>query len=70
VTPSPGPREVMRLNTYQLITDEWRRQGVEIVEDGDHVIELRKDGQVIARFSQTGVTLEELQAVLEEHQQN
>jgi hypothetical protein len=43
-----------------LITEVWRGQGYELREDGDHVLELRKDGQVLARFSQTGVEVENI----------
>ena len=50
---------------YNLITKEWREQGVDLREEGDHILELRKDGQVIARFSQTGV---EISNVLKEVQ--
>jgi len=42
----------------KIITPEWARQGLSVHEDGDHILELRKDGQVIARFSQTGVDIE------------
>ncbi len=44
----------------QLIMKDWARQGLSVHEDGDHVLELRKDGKVIARFSQTGVTIENI----------
>jgi len=42
------------------ITEEWRRQGLSLCEDGDHVLELRQHGKVIARFSQTGTTPENI----------
>lgn len=42
---------------YNLITKEWREQGIEVRHDGNEVLELRKDGQVIARSSQTGVEI-------------
>ena len=43
-----------------LITKEWRQQGVSLREPDDHVVELVKDGQVVARFSQTGVTIDNI----------
>jgi hypothetical protein len=54
------------LNQNQYITDEFRAQGLDLREDGDHILELRKDGKVIARFSQTGVTVENLLKISEE----
>jgi len=48
----------MSKNNY--ITEEWRRQGLSLTEDGDHVLELRHHGEVIARFSQTGATPENI----------
>ena len=43
-----------------LITKEWKQQGVELREPDDHVVELLKDGKLIARFSQTGVSIENI----------
>jgi len=43
-----------------LITKEWKQQGVELREPDDHILELRKDGKLIARFSQTGVSIENI----------
>jgi len=40
------------------ISTEWKQQGFDVREEGDHILELRKDGKVVARFSQTGVELE------------
>ena len=48
------------MNQEQYITEEWRQQGVELREDGDHILELRKDGKVIARFSQSGATIDNI----------
>ena len=42
------------------ITERWKAQGVVLKEIGDHELELLKDGQVVARFSQTGVRIENL----------
>jgi len=48
------------LNQEQYITEQWREQGVEVRHDGNEVLELRKEGKVIARFSQTGVELDNI----------
>ena len=48
------------------ITEEWKQQGIDIREEGDHILELLKDGKVIARFSQTGVTPENILKVAQE----
>ena len=42
------------------ITEEWKQQGIDIREEGDHILELLKDGKVIARFSQTGVKVDNI----------
>ena len=39
-----------------------------VIHDGNEVLELRKDGQVIARISQTGVTPENILKVSRENQ--
>lgn len=46
------------------ITEEWRRQGVSLHEVGDHVLELRHQGQLIARFSQTGARVENIVRII------
>jgi hypothetical protein len=57
----PAPAEEWKLNSNNnLITEEFRAQGLSVKEDGDHILELRKEGKVIARFSQTGVTLDNI----------
>ena len=53
-------REVKELIEPNCITEEWRQQGLSLHEPDDHVLELRLDKKVIARFSQTGVTLENI----------
>jgi len=47
-------------------TEEWKKLGIDVREDGDHILELLKDGKVIARFSQTGVTPENILKVAQE----
>ena len=37
---------------------EWREQGVDVRENGDHILEIWKDGQRVASFSQTGVKID------------
>ena len=53
-----------RLLLY-LETPDGRK--VHIREIDDHVIELEVEGQVIARFSQTGVTIENILKQVNEH---
>ena len=53
VTP-PERREML-----QYITEQWGKQ-VELREIGDHLLELILEGQVVARFSQTGVKVENI----------
>jgi len=48
----------LKLNNH--ITEEWRRQGLSLNEPDDHVLELRHHGEVKARFSQTGATVENI----------
>ena len=42
------------------ITEEWRREDIELREVGDHIVELYKEGNFIARFSQTGVVIDNI----------
>ena len=44
------------MNNQSAILKEWQDQGVELKELDDHILELYKDGILIARFSSTGVT--------------
>ena len=53
------------MNETYYITPEWRLQGFTVREDQDHIVELRKDGEVVARFSQTGVTVENIVTEIE-----
>jgi hypothetical protein len=62
---TPAERSSNLINS-DCITKEWRLQGLKLREDGDHIVELREGNQVLARFSQTGVTVENLLKVTEE----
>ena len=42
-----------------ILSPEARREGFSVTED-DHTLMLRKDGQVIARFSATGVKVDNI----------
>jgi hypothetical protein len=42
------------------ITEEWKAQGIELREVDDHIVELYKEGNYIARFSQTGVKVDNI----------
>ena len=52
-----GIEELLKAN---YITEEWKQQGLSLREEGDHILELLKDGKVIARFSQTGVKVDNI----------
>lgn len=43
-----------------ILSPEAVEQGFSTRENGDHILELLKDGQVIAKFSQTGVQIENI----------
>ena len=57
----------MQINKQLIITPEWTQQGIELREPDDHILELYKDGILIARFSQTGVTLDAIKKEIEDH---
>jgi hypothetical protein len=44
----------------------WEQQGLSLHEPDDHILELRQHGKVIARFSQTGVTIENIMEVVKQ----
>lgn len=46
------------MNKGTVIAEEWREQGIELKESDDHVLELYKGGTLLARFTQTGITLD------------
>jgi hypothetical protein len=48
------------LNKSNYITKGWREQGIDVRHEGNEVLALLKDGQVIARFSQTGVEIDNI----------
>ena len=41
-----------------ILTKEARLKGLSLVEPDDDILELRQNNKVIARFSQTGVVIE------------
>ena len=51
----------------QVVAPEWAQQGIELKEPDDHILELYKDGILIARFSQTGVTLDAIKKEIEDY---
>ena len=46
------------MNKDLLIAPAFHRQGIQLKEPDDHILELYINGQLLARFSQTGVTLD------------
>ena len=63
---APGSKGLIN---NQYITEEWRVQGLSLHEEGDHILELRHQGQVLARFSQTGTTVENILKVAQKAMQ-
>ncbi len=55
------------MNKDLLIDPIFHREGVELKEPDDHILELYKDGILIARFSQTGVTLDAIKKEIEDY---
>ena len=53
-------RGVKELIDPNYISSEWRQQGLSLKEEDDHILALCQHGEVIARFSQTGVTPENI----------
>ena len=43
-----------------ILSPEAVKQGLSVRASDDHILELLKDGEVIARFSQTGVTIDNI----------
>lgn len=51
----------------EILSPEARRNGYTLNEPDDHVLELIYQGKVVARFSQTGVTIDNVLAVVKEN---
>ena len=54
------------LNLNNLITKEYRMQGLSLHEVGDRILELRLNGEILHRFPQTGVEPENILKVSEQ----
>ena len=50
-----------------IILPEYRQQGFHLRESDDHILELYKDGRLIATFSQTGITLGDIRKVIADY---
>lgn len=48
-------------NLNDILTPERVREGWSVREPDDHILELLYKGEVKARFSQTGITIENLE---------
>ena len=58
-------------NKHRILTDEAIASGLELVDlDSDHVLALVMKGQVIAKFSQTGVDIEQLKVEIDKQYKN
>lgn len=63
----PLPRRIMLQDHYtrqtgyeSMLSPEATQQGLSMGAPDDHILELLKDGKVIARYSQTGVTIDNI----------
>jgi len=48
------------MDISNVLTHEARNQGFSLNEPDDHILELRQHGKVIAKFSQTGVQVDNI----------
>lgn len=46
------------MHISDILTKEAQQRGLSLEEPDDHVLELRQHGKVIAKFSQTGVEVD------------
>jgi len=61
------PKEEMNMDNSNIktgnesiLSPEAIREGFSVTAPDDHILELRKGGNVIARFSQSGVTIDNI----------
>ena len=52
------------MNPNNAITEEYQSQGLSLHEIGDHILELRKGDDILARFTQTGIEVDNLLKVI------
>ena len=58
----------MRSETLQqALTQEQRDAGLYLEEPDDHILELKRDDQVVARFSQVGASKGSIQRKAQKH---
>lgn len=50
-----------------FILPEYRQQGIHLRDAHDRILELYKNGQLIATFSQTGVTLGQIRKAIADY---
>ena len=48
------------MDVSDILTQEAQQQGLSLEEPDDHILELRQHSKVIARFSQTGVEVDNI----------
>jgi len=56
------------MDKQTVIAKQWTQQGIELKEPDDHILELYKHGQLLARFSQTGVTLHDIKREIADYE--
>ncbi|MCJ7828315.1 MAG: hypothetical protein MUP81_01055 [Dehalococcoidia bacterium] len=50
----------MSILTSSILNEEAIKKGLRVKEDGDHITELWQGNNLLARFPQTGVTIENI----------
>jgi len=58
------------MDISNVLTKEARDQGLTLNEPDDHILNLLYHGEVVARFSQTGVTLHNILEEVQEVSKN
>lgn len=56
----------MNQDISYVLSKEARQQGFSLLEPGDHILELLHAGKVIAKFSQTGVEVNNILKVTQQ----
>jgi len=58
------------MDINNVLTKEARDQGLTLNESDDHILNLLSHGEVVARFSQTGVQIENILEEVQEVSKN
>lgn len=58
------------MDISNILAKEAQQRGFSLVEPDDHILELRRHGNVIAKFSQTGVEVDNILKEVEHINEN